>query len=194
MIRISNTLKWQILLILLFVLLSSLVVASENNEENFSYINDSIFSDYGTVIFEDLENDPDMIAIRGTIPEIKNSEELKEWDAELRGHRENIGSLIEPYMTSNDGPVVALAYNSDGYMRVYLDKYLETEINDTTIDMLYQIIEEEYEQEGIDNVPVAFIFRYRAIETIEKETYLSGFSSLLCLLVIMCLIALKKYN
>ncbi|WP_143072278.1 hypothetical protein [Methanolobus profundi] len=170
------------------------MVASENNEENFSYINDSIFSDYGTVIFEDLENDPDMIAIRGTIPEIKNSEELKEWDAELRGHRENIGSLIEPYMTSNDGPVVALAYNSDGYMRVYLDKYLETEINDTTIDMLYQIIEEEYEQEGIDNVPVAFIFRYRAIETIEKETYLSGFSSLLCLLVIMCLIALKKYN
>lgn len=190
----SKVIKWLMLLVCIFVFLSDPAIAIESNEQNTSFTNNSNFSDYRTIIIEELEDDPDLIAIRGTIPEIKNSEGLKEWYEDIHSHKEKIGSLIEPYMASNGGPVVALAYNSDGYMLVYLDKYLETEVNDTTIDMIYQTIEEGYKQEGTDNIPVVFMFRYRAIETLEDETYLSGFSSILCILAIMCLIALKKYN
>ncbi len=186
--------KWQLLLVFLFALLSGSVVASEIDEQNSFVINNSDFSDYETAIFEELEHDPDMIAIRGTIPIINNSEELEEWDAELRSHRENIGYLIEPYMISNGSLVVAFGYNSDGYIRVLINKDIKSEINNTTIDMLYQIIEKEYEQEGISNVPVVFMFRYKATETLEEERYLSGFSSLLSLFIIMYLVSLKKSN
>ena len=46
----------------------------------------------------------------------------------------------------------------DGYLLVQFEGYSSEKVNESLIDEIYQVIDEQCEQEGINDVPVVFMF------------------------------------
>jgi len=112
--------------------------------------------DYGPQIFEEVKNEPDFIATRGTMPVITNSSEKVEWEEKAGKCIDSFRDELQSYMLENGGPLVGFGYDYRGYIFVEFDKMSPTSVNDSMIDEIYLIIETHCEQEGVSEVPVVF--------------------------------------
>lgn len=116
--------------------------------------------DYGPQIFEEVKNESGFIATRGTMPEIHQEEEKREWIDLLTNYSRSrsLPAGINPYLTVFGGPVNSFGADIHGYLIVGFEASTPEKVNESVIDEIYQVIDEHFEQKGINNVPVVFIF------------------------------------
>lgn len=189
----------------LFFLCAS--ASADDNELNDSEYDEEIpaLPNYGPELFEEIKNDPRFIAARGTMPEIGKEEEEKQKWINLLTNCSGFSDLpfkIDPYMRSNGGSVVTFGCSGmGGYLYVEFDKNTPENINESIIDEIYQIIEDHCEKEGINEVPVVFIWGEVAIEdrggekgadgeTTTRQT--PGFTSIMVILGLLSLLVFKR--
>lgn len=120
--------------------------------------------DYGPQIFEEAKKNPSVVAVRGTMPLITSLSEKDEWIDSLVQCTRSLANPsktdtgIHPYFVSSGGPVSTFGSNINGYLKVGLEGYSSEKVNESLIDEIYQVIDEQCEKEGISDVPVVFEF------------------------------------
>ncbi|WP_406671131.1 hypothetical protein V7O67_05220 [Methanolobus sp. ZRKC4] len=108
-----------------------------------------------------VKNNPYVIEARGKIPT---------YDAEIMergldnsfsliiGNSKN--DIIEKYAHPN-GPVIAFGYDYGSYVSISI--LAGSDVDEETLDSIYNIIEQEAKEGGIENVPVVFMYEEIAI-------------------------------
>ncbi|HIH95262.1 TPA: hypothetical protein HA338_14970 [Methanosarcina acetivorans] len=120
--------------------------------------------DYGPQVFEEARKDPLFVAARGTMPVITDASKKVEWTDSLVQCSQSLGNPhstdtgILPYFVEFGGPVNSFGTNINGYLKVGFQGYSSEKVNESLIDEIYQVIDEQCEQEGISDVPVVFEF------------------------------------
>jgi hypothetical protein len=120
--------------------------------------------DYGPQIFEEAKKNPLCVATRGKMPVITDASEKEEWTDSLvqcsrsLANPSNADTGIQTYFASSGGPVSTFGTNINGYFKVGLEGYSSEKVNESIIDEIYQVIDEQCEKEGISDVPVVFEF------------------------------------
>jgi hypothetical protein len=113
--------------------------------------------DYGPHVLEAVKKDPQFIASRGTMPVITDEGEKRAWiDLLVQCTRNN--KEIDHYFISSGGPVESFGSYIDGYLRVGLYSHTPEKVNESVINEIYQVIREQGEKEGINDVPVVFMW------------------------------------
>lgn len=129
--------------------------------------------DYGPQIFEEAKKNPLFVAARGTMPVITDSSEKVEWtDSLVQCSRSlcnpyNTDTGIMPYFVEFGGHVSSFGTDINGYLAVGFEGYSSEKVNESLIDEIYQVIDEQCEQEGISDVPVVFEFEGYVVEEVE---------------------------
>jgi hypothetical protein len=141
--------------------------------------------DYGPHIFEEAKKEPAFIAARGTMPVITDEGEKREWTDKLvecsRGAKE-----IDRYFYESGGPLLSFGTSINGYLKVGCYSATPEKINSTVIDEIYGVIDAQSQKEGINDVPVVFMW----MEMPTEET--PGFTLMMPILSIFLLTELKK--
>jgi hypothetical protein len=119
--------------------------------------------DYGPESFEKAKNETGFITTRGTMPIITDADKKMEWtdllvECSRSLSRPNSTTGINPYFAEFGGPVNGFGADINGYLIVGFEASPPEKVNESVIDEIYQIIDEHFEQKGINNVPVVFIF------------------------------------
>ena len=113
--------------------------------------------DYGPDVLEAAKKDPQFIASRGTMPIITDEGEKRAWfDLLVQCTRNN--NEIDQYFISSAGPVESFGSYIDGYLRVGLYSYTPEKVSESVINEIYKVIREQGEKEGINDVPVVFMW------------------------------------
>ncbi|WP_440954252.1 hypothetical protein ACSAZK_11395 [Methanosarcina sp. Mfa9] len=132
--------------------------------------------DYGPEIFEKAENSSGFVAARGTMPVITDASEKVEWTDSLVQCSRSLSSPSNPdagigaYFVEFGGPVSSFGTSINGYLAVGFQGYSSEKISESLIDEIYQVIDEQCEQEGISDVPVVFEYEGYIIEDIAIES------------------------
>jgi hypothetical protein len=97
---------------------------------------------------------PGVFEVRGKVPVTNSDLEREALSERYQQILENTKEeIINKYLSPN-GPVIAWGLSVDNYLIVSI--LAGSEIDNETLDSLYQILEEEAIKVGIENVPVAF--------------------------------------
>ena len=140
--------------------------------------------------FENAEKMSGFIEARGTIPDITRIEEKKEWYAQL--YASAPASKVRNYTNEKGIALTSFGHHMDGYLNVGFVR----EVDEATIDEMYEIIETHYEQAGISDVPVVFFVEGEIIEDIENNedtnNQTPGFTSILLILSLLLAVKVKR--
>jgi hypothetical protein len=168
--------------ILLVTVLTILLLSGYSSAETNETVNvdELAIPDYGPHIFEELKNEPGVIDVRGTMPTIVSNREKLEWTDKLVECSLNLDEEMHKYF--EDGPILSFGTNVDGYLKVGCDLAAPEKVNSTVIDEIYGVIDAQCKKEGINDVPVVFVWTEMATE----ET--PGFTSVMLILCILILI------
>jgi len=169
---IKNTL----LTVLIILLIPGFAYAATNETVN---VDDLTIPDYGPHIFEELKNDSEVIAVRGTIPTITSNKEKLEWTDKLVDCSLNLDKDMHKYF--EDGSIVDFGTCIGGYLKVGFDSEAPEKINDAVIDEIYIVIDNQCKKQGITDVPVVFVWSEIATEDSPGFT---SISLVLCMLVL----------
>jgi len=153
--------KFGISALLAAMLLLSMAFAgaadSSKDLQNDPQLQDGKLPDFGPEVFEEMKNDPSVIAIRGTVPKIEIEEEQHDWTKKLdeitHGVSDNVPLYFHP-----EGPIMGCSCTGRGYMDVILEG---SDINESLIDDIYGIFDRQSSQMGVHDVPL--VFRYSKI-------------------------------
>jgi hypothetical protein len=157
------------ILVLAVLLVSIAVIPTVNAQEEDNFTDSEYYlPDYGPSVFEKLKNDLDVIATRGVVPEITDDDEKVKWLDIIETSMRSSKDELEPYMQQHGGPVIGFGINYEGYLFVEFDEKLKDTVNKSTMDKLYNIIEEDAKKMGVSNIPV--VFRSSAGEILESRT------------------------
>jgi hypothetical protein len=134
-------------LILILVSASGCIDQSQNDS---SYI-------YNDTDFENAINDPYCLAARGTMPENPTNDDKIEWAKSLTNCFAESVPEMKQFKPNSGGIVLHYGYTGKGYVEVELGlDYVKT-VNESTINNIYQVLDEHCESCGISDVPVVFI-------------------------------------
>ncbi len=117
---------------------------------------DYYLPDYGAKTLDSLKEDSNVIAIRGSMPEITELKEKREWLETLNTSIYKSQSELHPYMKEFGGPLAGFGYSYDGYLFVDIDAESKETVDEYTIEKLYNIINEDGKSLGLNEVPVVF--------------------------------------
>lgn len=173
--------KIAFLTVLIILLLSGYSNAETNETVN---VDELAIPDYGPHIFEELKNEPEVIDVRGTIPIIVNNREKLEWTDKLVEFSMNLEKEMNKYF--HDGSLLSFGTSIDGYLEVGCNSATPEKINNTVIDEIYSVIDNQCKKEGINNVPV--VFKWTEMGTEETP----GFTSVMLTLCILILISIRR--
>lgn len=125
----------------------------------------STLPDYGPQVFEEAKKLPGFITTRGRMPEIHQEEEKRKWlDLLINGSRSlsrpNSVTGIELYSAEVGGPIISFGTNINGYLLVGFEEYTPEKVNESVIDEIYQVTDKHFKQEGINEVPIVFVFEH----------------------------------
>ena len=113
------------------------------------------FPEYGTETLDSLMEKSDVIEVRGTLPEITDDKEKAEWLDSLTTCTKNSSEELSSYV-GDGGPLFGYGISYEGYIFVEFDEGVKNTIDESTIDELYSIIENNAEKSEISEVPVVF--------------------------------------
>ncbi|KKG16206.1 hypothetical protein EO98_12430 [Methanosarcina sp. 2.H.T.1A.6] len=145
MFKKSNIVKWLMLTLFIYILLSGSASAddSELNDSESNEISDSI---------TEFANDLSFIAYRGTIPETID----REWENSIADCWLNLNK-IGPSYSEFDKSIKSVA--ASDVIIIELGSAYKGEVDNSRIDAMYQKIENYCEeQEGISDIPVVFMW------------------------------------
>ena len=145
MIINKNMTKWLMSILFILTIIPFLSSANENKSNDYHQL-------------EQLQSNPDIIIIKGTIPIFYTEEEKTTYSNIMyKCGRESVPE-IEQYMLSNGGPLVGFGYNENGYFRVVHDETPNRSFDNTTINEIYQILNAKCQLENINEVAVVFFW------------------------------------
>jgi hypothetical protein len=113
--------------------------------------------DYGPGMFEKAANSSGFVAAKGTMPVITDATEKRNW-LDLLTHCARGNKEITNYFRSSGGPLLSFGIYIDGYLKVGLNSETPEKVNDSVIDEIYRTIDEAAQEEGVNNVPVVFLW------------------------------------
>lgn len=119
--------------------------------------------DYDPERLDEAKNGSWFIAARGTMPVINHSAEKREWEELLVQCTRNNEEILQ-YFASAGGPVISFGFNINGYLKVGLESDTPEKVNESIIDEIYHVINEQCEKEGIDEVPVVFEWEHIVVD------------------------------
>lgn len=160
---------------LLFVGLVPIVSAVSNTSTNQTASDsdpESELPDFNPQIFDLLEEqDEKYILGLGEVPLITSKSGKRNWLNDLSNVKAGAREEMTAYMRPN-GSVMSYGYNYQGYLSV---RFLEgTEVNESTLDEIYSIFNEEAMKDNISDVPVLFqyspeIVPSESFDTVDNE-------------------------
>jgi hypothetical protein len=113
--------------------------------------------DYSPEMFEKAANGSGFVAAKGTMPVITDATEKRNW-LDLLTHCARGNKEITNYFRSSGGPLLSFGIYIDGYLKVGLNSETPEKVNDSVIDEIYRTIDEAAQEEGVNNVPVVFLW------------------------------------
>ena len=145
---------------------------------------DDLTLEYDSDAFENIKNDVDFVAAFGTVPLFENEEEWSNWSDAVFEARQI--DELDQYYTHNGGPILSYGFNRyKGYIRIGVDKNAPEKVTDSSINEIYQIVKEHFEEEGVSDIPVVFMW-------FEPPTEDSpGFTSIM---LILCLLIISRFT
>jgi hypothetical protein len=112
---------------------------------------------YGPDAFENAKNSSSFVASRGNVPTFLDEDERLQWKDDVFDAR-NVKEL-EPYFAYYGGPLVSYSFQRyGGYVKVGVNKDTPEKVNDSSINEIYQIFFDHYEEVGISDIPVVFVW------------------------------------
>ena len=146
---------------------------------------DDLIFEYDPSAFENITYSPNFIAARGTVPTFESENEWDNWSNAVFEERQI--DELDQYYASQGGILLSYGFNMySGYIEIEVNKNTPEKVNDSSIDEIYQIIEEHYQNEGISNIPVVFMWGEPMIEDSP------GFTSFILVLCISILVKIRK--
>ncbi|WP_305064027.1 hypothetical protein [Methanococcoides sp.] len=178
----TNFLKNTGIMLLIILLLFGYSDAAANETQNIKNLK---LPDYGPHIFKEVQNEPGFISVRGKMPTIIDNKEKLEWTDKLVQCSIN-NKEMDKYYSASGGPVLSFGTSINGYLEVGCNSATPEQINESVINEIYQVIDEQCEKEGVADVPVVFIWTEMATE----ET--PGFASIMLILSMLLLVKIRK--
>jgi hypothetical protein len=110
--------------------------------------------DFGPGVLEEMKmKDPAIVATYGEIPTFVDDKGRRKWLDKLDRLREGIRDKITSYLYP-EGAVIAYGYNVNGFSFV---EFIEgSHFDKTLMDEIYQVVDKEAKEIGIEEVPVVF--------------------------------------
>ncbi|MBP1909739.1 hypothetical protein [Methanolobus bombayensis] len=134
---------------------------------------EDIIYEYDPDSFENAKTSSGFVATMGSVPVFANEAEWLEWSEKV--HEARHIKELEQYFSS--GPVISCGFKKySGYIEVGVNIDSPEQVNDSILSEIYQIIEDHFEEEGISNIPVVFVWTEmphtdEAIDTEEPDAY-----------------------
>nr|WP_321497306.1 hypothetical protein [uncultured Methanolobus sp.] len=134
---------------------------------------EDIIYEYDPDAFENAKNSSGFVAAMGYVPVFANEAEWLEWSEKV--HEARHIKELEQYFSS--GPVISYGFKKySGYIEVGVNIDSPEQVNDSILSEIYQIIEGHFEEEGISNIPVVFVWTEmphtdEALEIEEPDAY-----------------------
>jgi hypothetical protein len=184
--------------------------------EDEEYLN----SEYDPDAFEKAKNSSGFVVSMGHVPVFADEDEWLEWSEKV--HKARHVFELESHFASQDGPLLSFGFKKySGYIEVGVNKETPDKVNDSSLNEIYMIIEEHFEEAGISDIPVVFVWDLPAQtdealleeippteedssqtmeESIENETTenekdstqtTSGFTSIM---LILCLLIITRFT
>ncbi|MBP1909162.1 hypothetical protein [Methanolobus bombayensis] len=97
-----------------------------------------------------------MIETLGTVPVITDDKEKVEWLNTLVKCMKESEDELHLYMKEKGGPLTGFGINYEGYLFIEFDGDTKESIDEATIEDLYNIIDTDAKDIGIDKPPVVF--------------------------------------
>jgi hypothetical protein len=116
--------------------------------------------EYDPDAFEKAKNSSRFVAAMGEVPIFADENEWLEWSEKVHEYR-NVYEL-EPYFASQGGPLLSLGFKKySGYIEVGVNKETPDKVNDSSLNKIYQIIQEHF-KEAENSIPVVFVWEFPA--------------------------------
>lgn len=107
---------------------------------------------YDPDAFKKAKNNSDFIVSWGTVPIFADEDERLQWSEAVWEAR--YINKLQPYIGE---PVIIYGFVEKGaYIEVGINKNILEKVNGSVIEEIYQIIDEHYEENGINEIPVVF--------------------------------------
>lgn len=152
--------------LLMSVLFFYLLPSGSANEVDKQF-NDSGYSDvplplpdYGPKFFDEIKKNPQFITSRGAFPETVNDDGIVDFFSDPVYKCWSNMTEIDQFFAEFDDLVIGFNYAGGGYLIVELESDFSEKVNETTINEIYQRIDDYCEQEDVNEVPVVFMWSH----------------------------------
>jgi hypothetical protein len=116
--------------------------------------------EYDPDAFEKAKNSSWFVAAMGNVPVFADETEWLEWSEKVHEGR---FLDLESYTPANGGPLLSYGFKKySGYIEVGVNKGTPDKVNDTSLNEIYQTIDEHFGDEGISNISVVFVWEFPA--------------------------------
>jgi hypothetical protein len=154
------------MLFLILISFFNLLTAGSANEDD-KPLNDSEYSDvplplpdYGPKFFDENKKNPQFITSRGSFPETVNDDEIVDFFSDPVYKCWSNMTEIDQFFAGFDDLVIGFNHAGGGYLIVELESAFSEKVNETTINEIYQRIDDYCEQEGVSEIPVVFMWSH----------------------------------
>ncbi|ABE52712.1 S1 family peptidase [Methanococcoides burtonii] len=152
----KNMLKISLSIMIISIMITGFAWAgSSDSSQNESFEEEYYFPEYGSVTFDSLKEDSNVIESRGTVPEITEDKAKVEWLDTIKESINDSENELHPYMKEHGGPLTGFGVNYGGYLFVEFDEEVK-DIDKSTIDKFYNIIDANAKKAELSDVPVVF--------------------------------------
>lgn len=166
MIKMGKIFKATILMSFSLIILSSGFANSSDNGLNESAYEQNISE--SNHLYEVTKTNPGFITTRGILPEMTTDTEKKAFMDLLIRASDDFPEKAQ-YRNEYGGPMESFGFAADGYIEIGIDTDSSENVNESTINEIYNVVKEHYEKEGIKDVPVVFVWQH-VVETLELST------------------------
>lgn len=150
-------------LIMSILIISVLLIGTAWSEPSDLSENDFVefeeLPEYSQTAFKERVNNPEVVDTRGNMPNIEQEAEKRKWVEMLDACGRLSVSEIESYMLANGGPLVSYGYDINGTLVVSFNKDSFNELDKSTIDEIYSIIDLNSKKANLSDIPVVFDIR-----------------------------------
>ncbi|SDF71840.1 hypothetical protein SAMN04488589_1222 [Methanolobus vulcani] len=113
--------------------------------------------EYDPDAFEKAKDSSGFVASMGHVPVFADEDEWLKWSEKV--HKARHVFELESHFASQDGPLLSFGFKKySGYIEVGVNKETPDKVNDSSLNEIYLIIEEHFEEAGISDIPVVFVW------------------------------------
>jgi hypothetical protein len=156
MLKRRNIGKWLILILFICFLSSGFASADDNVSDNSSYT----IPEYGPEFFNEIKKNPHFITSRGSFPDPTNDSENADFFSNPVYKCWSNVTENDQFIAELNDPVIGFSYAGAGCIVIELESDSSEKVNETTVDEIYRVIDDYCKHEGVNEVPVLFMWSH----------------------------------